>query len=89
MFKYTPLVLKKIESLFEEMGYMVRYEKGNFQSGYCILEDRNIAVINKFLNVEGRINVLIEILPTVKFDINALSGEGKQLYDSLMQTPTA
>jgi hypothetical protein len=87
-FKYTPATLKKIESLFEEMGYMVRYEKGNFNSGYCILEDRRIAVINKFLTVESRINVLLEILPTISFDMEILSSEGKEFYDICMTTPT-
>jgi hypothetical protein len=88
-FKYTPQVLKKIESLFEEMSYMIRYEKGNFQSGYCMLEERKIAVINKFLNVEGRINVLIEILPTVKFEMDSLSDDGRILYEALSKKPEA
>jgi hypothetical protein len=87
-FKYTPQTLKKIESLFEELSYLVRYEKGNFQSGYCILEERKVAVINKFLNAEGRINVLIEILPQVPADLDTLSSEGKELYDLLIKTPT-
>jgi hypothetical protein len=87
-FKYTPQTLKKIESLLEEMAYIIRYEKGNFQSGYCILEERRVAVINKFLNVEGRINVLVEILPTLTVDTEQLSSEGKELYTYMMQKPT-
>ena len=75
-FKYTPQTLKKIESLLEEIGYITRYEKGNFNSGYCILEDRKIAVVNKFLTVESRINVLLEIVPTIKVDTETLSTEG-------------
>ena len=61
-FKYTPNTLKKLEELFEEARYIIRYEKGNFNSGYCILEERRVVVINKFFNVEGRINALVEIL---------------------------
>jgi hypothetical protein len=83
IFKYTPQTLKKIESLYEEVQYNVRYEKGNFNSGYCILEDRKIAVINKFLTVEGRINVLLEILPTLIVDLDSLSTEGKEFYIQL------
>ncbi|MFM2386887.1 MAG: hypothetical protein RL660_1644 [Bacteroidota bacterium] len=86
-FKYTPQTLKRIESLFEELAYTIRYEKGNFQSGYCILDERRIAVINKFLNAEGRINVLVEILPQVSVDLDKLSTEGKALYEELMKTP--
>jgi hypothetical protein len=88
-FKYTPQTLKKIESLLEEMGYITRYEKGNFNSGYCILEDRKIAVVNKFLTVESRINVLLEIVPTIKVDTETLSTEGKLFDQELMKTPIA
>ncbi|MCX8470174.1 MAG: hypothetical protein ORN55_00210 [Chitinophagaceae bacterium] len=71
------------------MGYITRYEKGNFNSGYCILEDRKIAVVNKFLTVESRINVLLEIVPTIKVDTETLSTEGKLFYQELMKTPIA
>jgi hypothetical protein len=33
MIKYTTHNLKKIEVLLEELGYVVRYEKGNFPIG--------------------------------------------------------
>lgn len=82
-FKYTPNTLKKLEQLFEEARYRIRYEKGNFNSGYCILEDRRIAVINRFLNVEGRINALLEILPSVPVKEEELSGEMLKWYKQL------
>ncbi len=62
MIRYSRTNLKKLETLFKELEYTVRYEKGNFQSGYCVVEDRRIAVINKFYDVEGRMNCLLEIL---------------------------
>jgi hypothetical protein len=79
-FKYTANTLKKLEELFEEARYIIRFEKGNFNSGYCILEDRRIVVINKFLNVEGRINALVEILPSIKVNEDELSGEMQKWY---------
>lgn len=82
-FKYTANTLKKLEQLFEEARYMIRYEKGNFNSGYCILEEKRIAVVNRFLNVEGRINVLLEILPTLQVNETELSGEMQKYYRQL------
>jgi hypothetical protein len=87
-FKYTPNTLKKLEELYEEARYMVRYEKGNFNSGYCILEDRRIVVINKFFSIEGRINALIEILPTIKVNEEELSGEMLKWYKQLKSEPS-
>lgn len=73
-----------MEQLFEEARYRVRYEKGNFNSGFCVLEDRRIAVINRFLNVEGRINALVEILPTLNVNEDELSGEMLKWYKQLL-----
>ena len=82
-FKYTANTLKKLEQLFEEARYIIRYEKGNFASGYCILEERRVVVINRFLNVEGRINALMEILPSIEVKEEELSGEMLKWYKQL------
>ena len=83
-FKYTPNTLKKLEQLFEEARYIVRYEKGNFNSGYCMIEERRVAVINRFLNIESRINVLLEILPSIEVNEEELSGEMLKWYRQVM-----
>lgn len=88
-FKYTANTLKKLEQLFEEARFIIRYEKGNFNSGYCLLEDRRVAVINRFLNVEGRINALIEILPSISVKEDELSGEMLKWYRQLREQPSA
>jgi hypothetical protein len=83
MFKYTPNTLKKLEQLFEEARYIIRYEKGNFNSGYCIIEARRVVVVNRFLNIESRINALIEILPGIEVVPEELSGEMLKWYNQL------
>ena len=83
MFKYTRHSLKKLETLFEEIEFTIRYEKGNFNSGYAIVEDRNIIVINKFYDVEGRINVLLDIMGQTEVPAEALSEKSLKLYKQL------
>jgi hypothetical protein len=73
LFRYTPTTLQKLEQLFREGEYVVRYEKGNFKAGYCILRDKKVAVINKYFDTESRINSLIEILSQVELDTTKLS----------------
>ena len=87
-FKYTPNTLKKLEQLFEEMSYIIRFEKGNFNSGYCLLEEKKIVVINRFLNIEGKINALAEIIPTIAVTESDLSGEMLKFYHQLLLQPT-
>lgn len=82
-FKYTPATLRKLEQLFEEARFTIRYEKGNFASGYCILEARRVVVVNRFLPIEGRINALIEILPSVRINQTELSGEMLKWYQQI------
>jgi len=82
--KYTQNTLNKVEALIEEAGYIVRYERGSFQSGFCILEDRKVVVLNKFLQLEGRINTLIELIPQLKIDAEVLTPESKKWFDDIM-----
>jgi hypothetical protein len=85
--KYSPATLKKFEELYDEIGYTIRFEKGNFHSGYCILQDRKIAVINKFLPLEGRINALIDILPSIEVNQDKLNKETLHFYLTAMAQP--
>ena len=85
MFKYTRHSLKKLETLFQALDYTIRYERGNFNSGYCIVEDRRIAVINKFYDTEGRINVLLEILGAVDIDIARLDDKSLKFYRQIQK----
>jgi hypothetical protein len=82
--KYTQNTLEKIEKILEEADYVIRYERGTFQSGYCILEQKKVVVLNKFLQIEGRINTLIDIVPQLKIDRELLSPEAKKTFDEVM-----
>jgi len=83
--KYTKGNLKKIEDLFKELEYTIRYEKGNFQSGYCLVENRKVAVINKFFEIEARMNILMEILLGLEVDTAELSEESQDLYGKIVK----
>jgi hypothetical protein len=82
--KYNSSTLDKIEKIVEESGYVLRYERGTFQSGYCILEQKKVVVLNKFLQTEGRINTLIDLIPQLKIDMILLTPESRKVYDELI-----
>jgi hypothetical protein len=84
MMKYTQTTLDKIEKILDEVGYLVRYERGTFQSGYCILEQKKVVVLNKFLQTEGRINTLIDIIPQLRITPRELSPEVRKVYEDVM-----
>lgn len=90
LLKYNQTTLTKLEKILEEAGYIVRYERGSFQSGYCILEDKKVVVLNKFLIQEGRINTLIDIIPSLTINYDDLTHESQKLYEELKaKTPSA
>jgi hypothetical protein len=82
--KYTQTTLAKLEKAIEEGGYIVRFERGNFQSGFCLLEEKKVVVLNKFLPLEGKINTLIDLLPQLHINTEALSSESKKVWDDAM-----
>ena len=82
--KYTQTTLDKLEKILEEPGYIIRYERGTFQSGYCILEQKKVVVLNKYLTTEGRINTLLDIIPQVQVDPVILSEESRKLYQEVI-----
>lgn len=86
MVKYTHQFLTKVEELIFESDYMLRYEKGNFKSGYCLLREQKIMIVNKFFTTEGKINALLDILKIIPLDTAKFSDKSKKLYEELAQT---
>ena len=82
--RYNPATLEKIEKLVDEAGYIIRYERGTFQSGFCILEQRKVVVLNKFLQTEGRINTLIDLVPLLEMKPDHLSADSRKMYEEVM-----
>lgn len=78
--------LEKLEQLLTELGYKVRYEKGNFKTGSCLIENSKIVVVNKFSNLESKMGALIELIKTLEFDEAILTEKQKIFYYSLQQT---
>ena len=85
MIKYTTQFLAKLEDLVSESDYILRYEKGNFKSGYCLLREQKIMILNKFFATEGKINALLDILKNVELDTSKFSEKNLKLYEELTQ----
>ena len=82
--KFTQTALDKMEKIIQESGYVIRYERGNFQSGYCILQAKKVVVVNKFFQIEGKINTFIDLMPQLEINIDALTHDSQKLYEEVM-----
>jgi len=83
---YTQYTLDKLENLLKTLGYKVRYEKGSFKTGACMIEKSRVVVVNKFSNFESKINSLVELVQVVQADESLLDEKQKQFLYHLKQT---
>ncbi len=64
---------------------MVRYERGNFKSGYCVLKDTKLVLVNNFLPVDGRVNCLLELVQQLPLNTESMSEKNQKLMHQLRQ----
>jgi hypothetical protein len=83
--KLTQTTLNKLEDILGESEFVVRYERGNFQSGWCLLESKRIVVLNKFLNLEARINTLLELIPQLDIQFDKLTHDSQKLFEEVQK----
>jgi len=83
---FTNHTLEKLEQLLKEVGFKIRYEKGNFKTGFCLIESSKIIVVNKFSNLESKIIFLIELIKNIYINISTICEKQKAFYYSLKQT---
>jgi hypothetical protein len=61
-------ILKELEQLASNCGIAVRYEKGDFEGGYCVLKAERLIMINKRLAPSRRAPILAQGLAEVGID---------------------
>lgn len=88
MLKSSKANLRKLEEVFKEQDYTIRYEKGNFQSGYCIVENKKVIIINRFFDLDARINCLLDIFSLTSMDISLYTPKTLVFYKQLVQSMT-
>ena len=54
------IIFQEFEQIAEALDIRIIQGKGNFKSGYCLLEKERIIVVNKLNSMEQRIRVLAQ-----------------------------
>jgi hypothetical protein len=89
MLTITAHTLEKLELLLKSAGYRVRYERGNFKTNSCLLQHNKMVVINKFSNLESRIQAIAELARELEIDQNQLDDKQTAFLHQLKQTKLA
>ncbi|MEE9904713.1 hypothetical protein [Chlorobium sp.] len=74
--------LALLESTIRQLGYTLRYEKGNFLGGECRLKEDNVVVVNRFLPLEGKLYTLAQVIS--RLNPPGLSAEVVKIIDKLV-----
>lgn len=82
-FKITKQFQNKLESILISQNYKVRFEKGNFKSGYCLIDKNKIAIINKYFTIEGKVNSLIEIINQINIEYKDCDNSQKKILKKI------
>ncbi|MBM2839592.1 MAG: hypothetical protein HW412_120 [Bacteroidetes bacterium] len=61
-------LIAELEQLATQLGIVVRYEKGDFEGGYCILKTERILLINKRLMPNKKASVFAVALNEIGID---------------------
>jgi hypothetical protein len=65
--RYEELITE-LQELGRQLGVTVRYEKGDFEGGYCILKEQRILLVNKRLMPGRKASVLALALQEIGLD---------------------
>jgi hypothetical protein len=76
---------EKLEAIFRANGYTIRYEKGNFKGGHCVVQAQQTIIINKFVPLEGIIATLTELLREIPMLDSLLTEEQQKLLRQIRE----
>ncbi len=60
--------IAELEHLARQLGVTIRYEKGDFEGGFCILKDQKIILVNRKLIPNRKASVLALALAELGLD---------------------
>jgi len=83
--RYTKRTQEKLHDILKAQSYMVRYERGSFEGGYCIVQNKKVVVINKFYPLEGKIGILAQIIKEIEVEETLLTASQLRLLKEIKE----
>jgi hypothetical protein len=61
-------MIEELHQIADQLGVTIRYERGDFEGGYCILREQKILIVNRRLLPQRKANVLATALHDIGLD---------------------
>ena len=81
--RFTKNTQEKLTDILRLQGFTIRFEKGNFQGGHCVVMDQKMIVLNKFYPIESKINTLAEVIRSIDINEALVTDDHKKMITSL------
>ncbi|MDR3668576.1 MAG: hypothetical protein P4L35_17180 [Ignavibacteriaceae bacterium] len=75
--------IQELKALAVQLGAEVRFEKGDFKGGYCLLKESKIIVINKMANLQRKAMILSMALKELGIDEIFLTPRLRELINEM------
>lgn len=79
-------IIQDLKSVAGQLGAAVRFEKGDFKGGYCLLKESKVIVINKNANLQRKAMILSAALKELGVDDIYLNPKMRELIDEMGET---
>ncbi len=76
-------IINELKEVALQLGATVRFEKGDFKGGYCILKDSKIIVINRTANTQRKAMILSAALKELGVDKIYLTPRLREIIDEM------
>jgi hypothetical protein len=76
-------LLQELKSVADQLGASVRFEKGDFKGGYCIVHDKKVIVINKMTNLQRKVMILSSALKELGVEEIYLAPKIREVIDEM------
>ncbi len=76
-------ILQDLKQIALQMGAKVRFERGDFKGGYCIMKEDKIIVINKLSSLQKKILILSNALKELGIDEVYLTPRIREIIEEL------
>jgi len=78
-------IIQDLKSLAAQMGAEIRFEKGDFKGGYCLLKENKVIVINKMANLQRKVMILSMALKELGIDQLYLAPRMREIIDEMSE----
>lgn len=79
-------IIQDLKALAAQLGATVRFEKGDFKGGYCILKDSKVIVINKMANLQRKAFILSMALKELGVDDIYINPKLREIIEEMSES---